>query len=804
MDNAGEVRVQVRLATDRLASDEKQVRTRLGGVDKNLAKPTKAMHQFANENSKASTRLRELSNNIAILQGPLGPVAGRVSYLATGIERMGVVGVAAGLSLAGLIFTAHKAIRAFTEFQRQQLTTAAVLRSTGDASGKTAGQIEALAEQIGYATLASTRGARDAANILLTFKTISGDAFDRTLKAAQDLAALGLGSITSAALQLGKAIEEPAIGLSMLRREGVSFSEAQKKVIQDMIATGQRGRAMNLILKQIEAQVAGAGVGAAGGLAGAWDSLSEATGFWLERVGGQIAAATGLRDIIQQVADAMRDANKAAEERLTAQGRLEALDKRIAELNLEIANAAGLGARTVQGLQDKLDMLVSKRSLIQWAAQWEELNNKIRDYVAAGKAAAAEADREQGVFEGTAQKLRQEIDLTRRGALAKQIDAAQRKAEVAVIAGEADHRTALQKQRAAEIAQLVTEQYYLKQGLALMQQRIAALGPMATVESVVAAKRRELNEARRDGLRLSKSEQAIILNRTRVQAQEQKLTERGTYGLVTAQEAQRQKQAELNLVTSEYNLTAEQQAGAMAVLEKKYRDIYEASTVAASRFPDLTRAALDATNATRRLGRFGSSAIDSLSGSISDIVSSAKTMGEAFRSAAISIVADFTQMIVKASLYRAALALIPGLGGAAPTGGGLLGGTLIPGILHAGGAVDSAPAGPPVAASYFADAPKFAAGLSKRAPGINEVPILAHRGEVVGWPDQMRAAFGGGGAKVINVNLTMDLTGANGDLAIARAAAAAGQAAVQQAAQQLSEYDRRLPARLRDVRVRGA
>jgi len=90
--------------------------------------------------------------------------------------------------------------------------------------------------------------------------------------------------------------------------------------------------------------------------------------------------------------------------------------------------------------------------------------------------------------------------------------------------------------------------------------------------------------------------------------------------------------------------------------------------------------------------------------------------------------------------------------GATRTLGGLLGGLLIPGVLHEGGRVGTAPRGPALPAHYFTGAPRFAAGLGQRAPGINEVPILAKRGELVGWPNQMQAAFGGGGARVNIVN----------------------------------------------------
>ena len=79
----------------------------------------------------------------------------------------------------------------------------------------------------------------------------------------------------TAALQLGKALEEPEIGLSALRRVGVSFSEEQKEQIKVLSLTGRQAEAQSLILKALKEQVGGAGEGAAGGLAGAFDTLGD-------------------------------------------------------------------------------------------------------------------------------------------------------------------------------------------------------------------------------------------------------------------------------------------------------------------------------------------------------------------------------------------------------------------------------------------------------------------------------------------------------------------------------------------------
>ena len=80
-------------------------------------------------------------------------------------------------------------------------------------------------------------------------------------------------------------------------------------------------------------------------------------------------------------------------------------------------------------------------------------------------------------------------------------------------------------------------------------------------------------------------------------------------------------------------------------------------------------------------------------------------------------------------------------------------------IHHTGGVVGD-PAMPSryISPAYFDDAPRFHSG------GIvgDEVPIIAKRGEEVGWPDQLARKCGGGGAPQVNVNLIETAQGGGG------------------------------------------
>jgi hypothetical protein len=244
-----------------------------------------------------STLSGALSRNaqaIAVLQGPLGAISGRFSALGSLIGAVNPVVAAGAIGFAALSATIGKSVGVAEQFERASLKTQAILKATGSASGQTADGIRKLSHEIAAVTLASTTGVEAAAQKLLTFRSVSGEVFRRTLELSQDLAEIGFGTIESGAVQLGKALQDPEKGLSALTRVGVSFSAQMKEQITLLNEQGRVLEAQTLILNAVEEQVGGAGRAAAGGLSGAYDTLSQRIEDFLLNVGntGPLSAAT--------------------------------------------------------------------------------------------------------------------------------------------------------------------------------------------------------------------------------------------------------------------------------------------------------------------------------------------------------------------------------------------------------------------------------------------------------------------------------------------------------------------------------
>ncbi|WP_146030489.1 phage tail length tape measure family protein [Pseudovibrio exalbescens] len=372
--------------------------------NKNVSRFNRSMQASATKGARLKTAFAQAGRSVSAMQGPLGAISGRFSSMASSLTRVNPAVAAFGIGIAGLSVVSAKALKAFEGFETQSLKLDAVLKATGFSAGRTAQQLENLAQGVGYDTLAGTTGARDAITQLLTFRSITGETFDRTIQLSQDLAAVGFGTLESSAVQLGKALEDPANGLSALRRVGVSFSQSQRDLINNFVKTGQVAQAQNVILDAVESQVGGAGVAAGSGLAGAYDGLAEATQILLERWGRQIAEATNLRGGILGIADAINRVNEAAkptaslpdlnEQIGAARERLE-LERRSAETTILPSWVDGVAdaeaqlhklERRRQEIwrkidQDSIDAFHAKQKGI--AAQQELANQRVEAVVAA-------------------------------------------------------------------------------------------------------------------------------------------------------------------------------------------------------------------------------------------------------------------------------------------------------------------------------------------------------------------------------------------------------------------------------------
>ena len=307
MATVGDLLVKIRADIKDLEAKMNKAQTRVNRTQKSFQKDMGKTNKVSGEFQK---RMSNAATATAALQGPLGPVAGRLRSVGA---LMGSAGFAAGvfvLAITGLIAAFKGLVQASNRAEQAVAKFDALVQATGGAAGLTTSQLELMAREFAQSTLFSVQQMRDAQSVLLTFKAVAGDAFGRTISVATDIATVMGTDVKSATLQLGKALEEPRVGLSMLRRSGISFTQAQKELIFSLADTNENAKAMSEILDIIEGQLQGVATAAAGKgptttLSGAFDELGRKFTLFQEELLGGTTLLRMFTSAVLQLADAI-------------------------------------------------------------------------------------------------------------------------------------------------------------------------------------------------------------------------------------------------------------------------------------------------------------------------------------------------------------------------------------------------------------------------------------------------------------------------------------------------------------------
>lgn len=286
----------------------------------------------------------------------------------------------AGIGIAAITGLVTKAAREFADGEQAAVKFSSVLKATGNAAGVTADQIGKLADAAEATGTTTAEAFTDAASILATFKSVSGDTFTTAIKLANDLSVVFGQGLSSSATQLGKALEDPVEGLSALRRVGVSFSDAQKDLIAGFVELGDKASAQKVILQELAAQVGGAAEAQGGTLTGTFNAATAAIGNLLERLFTLSGQADATKTALQTIASAA-DSLFAGGDQTDQQQRLAAFQ----ELQQVEARIADLKAAPGQGLATQLGLAEAEKQAAALRAEVDRLGQSIARVQAAGQ-----------------------------------------------------------------------------------------------------------------------------------------------------------------------------------------------------------------------------------------------------------------------------------------------------------------------------------------------------------------------------------------------------------------------------------
>ena len=207
----------------------------------------------------------------------LGGIEKRADALTKGIG--GLVGGFGALSGALTALAAGGALKSvmdtFGAYQADILALDRGLKNLGNNAPRSLEPLKQLASDLGEQTLFNEEDFNKGFSLLTSFGNIGVEQYGRVAMAASDVAQISGTDVQQAMMQLAKALNAPSQGVSALARSGIQFTDAQKAMIKEMEETGRIAQAQELIFKELEKQYGGASVAAAGGFAGALDTMGE-------------------------------------------------------------------------------------------------------------------------------------------------------------------------------------------------------------------------------------------------------------------------------------------------------------------------------------------------------------------------------------------------------------------------------------------------------------------------------------------------------------------------------------------------
>lgn len=167
--------------------------------------------------------------------------------------------VALGVGIAGAAILGTKELLAE---EKAAAAIANTLRSTGNAAGTTTKHLTDMAAALQTQTGLQDDAIMSASNLLLTFTKISNSnpdkMFDKAVQATADLSVQFGKSLPSAAIMVGKALNDPVKGISALSRAGIQFTKEQKDQIKTLVESGRVLDAQRMIMRELQTQVGGA------------------------------------------------------------------------------------------------------------------------------------------------------------------------------------------------------------------------------------------------------------------------------------------------------------------------------------------------------------------------------------------------------------------------------------------------------------------------------------------------------------------------------------------------------------------
>lgn len=286
---------------DRLTRDANEARDAMV----RLAEKGRAqLRSLADAGKIASTEYKQLRGDVDRLDAAIAAAdreleefnreGRKVDDVRVGVQKLRAAWVAAAAAAATLAIGLRAIISETEKQEAAQAQVRAAIESTGGAAGVTAEELGEMASSLQSVTTFADDTILGMQSLLLTFTSLRREELpeisERVLDLSTALAAGGEGGqidLRSAAVQVGKALQDPIRGITAMRRSGIDFTEAQQEQIKVLVESNRLYDAQRIILDALAEQVGGRARAAATTFGGALKQAQNAGSDLLEVVGQQ-------------------------------------------------------------------------------------------------------------------------------------------------------------------------------------------------------------------------------------------------------------------------------------------------------------------------------------------------------------------------------------------------------------------------------------------------------------------------------------------------------------------------------------
>ncbi len=238
-----------------------------------------------------------LNGDASSLNKSIQSAQSRLSGFATGVQSL--------LYGAGIGMVFNYVINAMGQQEAAVAQLNSVLESTHMAAGLSSEELQNMAASLSKVSTEGDEAIIRAEALLLTFTGIKGEVFKEATQTILDMSAALGQDLKSSAIQLGKALNDPVKGITALSRVGVSFTESQKEMITNLVATGKTMEAQRVILTELKTEFGGMAGALSDTVIGKFKLLWNAVSDFAEQVGelyfGQ--SGEGLKLYLQTIID---------------------------------------------------------------------------------------------------------------------------------------------------------------------------------------------------------------------------------------------------------------------------------------------------------------------------------------------------------------------------------------------------------------------------------------------------------------------------------------------------------------------